>query len=132
MIIQLAKHIEYLGFGSTVGARNKRPIYVYNQPMDLSDAILIITGTEGEGNFDEELPGYYKAEIQVIVSASKILEAKALGNDLASALKLHNVNLGDGVVIKRCFPRHRPLVYTKNEGQVVEASVNYDIIYSEI
>lgn len=132
MILRLATYLATLNFGSVTGEVGKRPIFAFQQVDFADDAILLTTGSLGEGMIDEELPSYYKAEVQVIVSARTILDARDTANQLVDALTLREVDLGEGVIIKRCFPRHRPYVYTKNEGQLVEASVNYDITYTQI
>ncbi|MCG5512858.1 minor capsid protein [Ectothiorhodospira shaposhnikovii] len=118
----MSKYLEAQGVG-VVG----RDIFVRNMPYTVRRGILItepLTGTM----IDPELPDYYKTRINLIVRSQTYEDGLALAETLVDRLKLNETRM-QGVLVKYMHPRHLPVPYPISDGENLEISVSFDVVF---
>ena len=126
----IAYYIESLGLGSVGGEDRLIPAIFVNQipsSFNNSDTILLNPPMDGMPT-DEETPNYYKGFFQIVVSAHDYQTAEQISDQIYSQLNLGNLELED-MTIKQLRPRHLPLMFKRNEGNRVEFSINFYIVF---
>lgn len=121
----IAEYAESINAG-TIG----RDLFAYNMPETSNLGVLLrqpLTGAE----IDYELPGYRKAKFQVIVRCKPVEIEQGLVKitefvDMITVLSEMNLS---GMQIKYMRPRHDPVLYPVSEGNNLEYSVNFDVVY---
>ena len=96
-------------------------------PSDSSEVVAVMPDMSPV-TFDEEMPGYHKTEVQVIVASKRIQPGNELANKIAKALNFANLG-NESVLIKKCKPKHLPVQYRKNQASAYEFSTNFKIVF---
>jgi len=96
-------------------------------PSD-SETVVAVMPDMDPVTHDEELPGYYKTEVQVIVASKRIQPGNELANKIVKSLDFANLGNED-VLIKKCKPKHLPVQYRKNKSSAYEFSTNFKIVF---
>lgn len=112
------------------GSRGLAKAYLYQIPaMEHSeDAVVGIMPDMTPVQVDEELPGYYKTEVQVIVASKQIQQGNELANEISKGLTFANLS-DENVLIKKCQPKHLPAMYRKNASSAYEFSTNFKVVF---
>lgn len=74
-------------------------------------------------------PGYRKGSFQVIVRDAVYDDARTTANSVIDAITGDGITLGD-MKFRFIRARHDPLLFPRSDGDLVEASVNFDFVYS--
>lgn len=108
----------------------KKDIFIYQMPNTVSKAVLI-RQAEGGDPLDWNLPGYYRTTFQVIVRHSDPEQGMALALQVSEAFTVSGITIGNMKVI-HFLPKNRPFVFPVSEGDLLEFSINFDAVFSEI
>jgi hypothetical protein len=129
-VMSIVSKIENLGLGV-----QGETLFVYQMPATCAKGILLklpLIGTP----IDHELPNYYRGTMQIIVRSPVQSEGDALAKSIMTALTLHGVTLldgaGKGMSIKRMLPATLPIVYRRSDGNGIEWSLNFELVYTGI
>lgn len=104
-----------------------RNIFIYKMPDKIDSAILLRDRLQGD-RIDHET-GLLKGGLQLVARAVNQPKARQAAREASKALNLRNVTLGD-MTIKMLLPRGEPVVFPASDGQLIEALVVFDAIYS--
>ena len=116
---------EYLQ-GEGVGSVG-RNIFIYKMPDKIESAILLRDRLQGD-RIDHET-GLMRGGLQLIARAVSQTQAKQLAQAAATALSLRDTVVED-MDIKLLLPRGEAVVFPVSDGQLIEALVVFDAIYS--
>lgn len=105
-------------------------IFLNMMPAQAENAILLrspLTGTP----IDYELPGYYRAEFQLIVRGRDYAQAEALIKQSVTTLTLVDAPAGP-FYFNYCRPRTEPVSFPLSDGNLVEFAVNFDASFVKV
>jgi len=104
--------------------------------LKLKATVYFMSETEQEGvalladlsgvPVEYELPGYEKAQFQVIVRAKDFRRGDDLARRVMRILAIENVNISAAVKVNYVRPRHQPLPFQKSKGGFHEFSINFN------
>lgn len=77
-------------------------------------------------SINENLPDYHKGQIQLITTAYDVDHGYDLADELSKQMTLRGADFEDMFVF-RCVPKHKPILFRRNEQGMLEHSVNFDI-----
>lgn len=120
-----------LGVCRMPGTEGVKPEVYERQMPSLEDGESVVVAVLPDMSpirYDEELPGYYKAEFQVIVSSKRIKDGDSVAREVFKSLNFSNLDTGE-MLIKKCKPRHLPIQYRKNKSSAYEFSTNFNIVF---
>lgn len=103
-------------------------LFIGHMPEKAVSGVLLLDPQIGE-KIDEELPQYRKTRFQVIVRNASRIEGETLASLLMEVLTIYEQKLSSGDFIKKMRPRHEPVTYPFSDGDYLETSVNYDVVY---
>ena len=107
-------------------------LFIDEMPSTCKFGILVRSPLIGT-KIDHELPKYFKGQIQVIVRSSKRAAGDALAYRIMDELTLHSETLVDdagvGVLINQMLPETLPIIYPRSDGNGIEWSINFDLVY---
>jgi hypothetical protein len=105
------------------------PVFLYNMPETANSGILLLHSLLG-ATFGDDLPGYKKASFQAIVRHATYPEGYQLAKRTMQVLDVYRQEMG-GLYVTRCKPRHDPVAFPKSRGDMIEFSVNFDVVFVE-
>ena len=112
-----------------------KTIFQNSMPADCMAGIMLRTPLTGIP-IDHELPNYYRGSLQMIVRSHQHASGEALAKQLLEGFKLYNTELldqdGRGVRIKFMLPQTLPIVYRRSDGNGIEWSINFDVVYTSV
>lgn len=118
-IEQLLAHLQALGLGE-VGVN----LFRHKMPAPVESGLLVVTLMPIEVHPDARQ--YYSGTVQIIARARTVDGATQKANSVIDAIGDEIIDL-ETVKIVHLRPRHLPLPFPSSEGDLVEASVNFDI-----
>ena len=95
-------------------------------PHDVREGLLVTIQMPVE--IDRYL-NYCKGSFQVVARGTDWESPRLVMVDVSKVLCGEGLSLGD-MYFYFMRPRHEPLIFPKSEGDLIEASVNFDFIYS--
>lgn len=104
-----------------------RTIFCYRMPDKVNTGILLRDRLQGDRTDHET--GLLNGGLQLVARAPNQIKAKQLAKDASAALSLRDFRLED-MEIKFLLPRGEPVVFPVSDGQLIEALVIFDAIYS--
>lgn len=105
-------------------------LFLFNAPEKAKKCILVIESLDGVPR-DEDLPGYKKADFQVIVRNPDYQSAMTIAKQVVNALDLHRTNVS-GLSIKRMRAKYDPIAFPIPDSDVIEVSINMWAAYVEL
>lgn len=109
-------------------------LFAHFFPPDIPQGIMVRSPLQGI-KIDHYLPGFYCAKIQVIVRAQSQVNGEALAKQVMEAMQTsRNANWTDGtttVFVRQSLPETLPVRYPRSDGNGIEWSMHFDIVYSE-
>lgn len=127
---QIAQYLQDKGVG-TIGV----DIFVHTMPAEAKNGLLIIS-TQNGINIDQEMPKWRRGKFQLIARDSRYNVAVKKANQALEHLAFEGwrtfPEFADmpATDIYRIWPSTEPIVYPRSDMDVMEASVNYEIIYA--
>lgn len=102
-------------------------IFVHTMPHDRTPAAMLVSGYQGMP-IDQELPGYYRGPMQMIVRAKTSADAEEIATALMNGLWVHTTQMGS-IYVNHLRPEHLPAVFPRSNGDFYEASVNFEVCF---
>lgn len=95
--------------------------------MDTTTVLLLepLSGTA----INHYAKNYVTGTFQLVVSAGRYSEGKALADTLLNALTIERNQITDDMFVQQCLPNHHPVSFPKTEGDEIEHSVMFTIHY---
>lgn len=118
----IAQYLQDQGWG-TIGSS----VFVYNMPESVREGILVL-GPESGTRIDHYLPDFRKTSFQLIFRASDHGSGEEFAHRVSKSLTGDEIQM-QGMYVKRIHPRHEPIVFPSSKGDLLEFSVNFDIVY---
>lgn len=124
------EHIANVLAAANVGEIGKT-LFAHRMPAEVTKGVLVLAPLAGD-EIDHELPGWRRGRFQIIARARTPLEATMLALQATLALTWHKTRIlpeappFPAVEVRYLRPMHDPAVYPKSEGNLVEASVNFE------
>ena len=100
--------------------------FVRQFPGTIDEGILVL---DDNLDFDLDIDGYVRGHYQVVVRSTEQQEALEKALLLTPTLKFRNKTVG-GIYFQLSNPLHYPMVYPRTDGDYFEASVNFDVAFS--
>jgi len=122
-LMPLADRLEAAGLG-TKGV----DLFLNMMPADVTTAIMMRPPLRGTP-IDWELPGFYKAEFQLIVRSPSYEDGLALTNQVVDALTIIQEEVVGPLAFNYCRPRTEPVAFPISEGNLLEFNVYFDACY---
>lgn len=107
-------------------------VFAYNLKVD--EGAVFVASALG---VDPEIPKMYRGSFQLVVRGRDISSTQSIAKKISDALD-YNERISKGLapdigvhpyVVKYIRPRHLPLLYPRSDGDLYEASVNFDICF---
>lgn len=109
-------------------------LFIHRMPAEIQQGILLLTPLAGM-EIDHELPGWRRGGFQMIVRATSANNAIQLALSAGTALTwaqpktLAAISLYPAMRVLFCRPLHDPIMYPRSDGNLIEASVNFEMAY---
>ena len=113
---------------TNIGTKGKN-LFVNMMPSEIDNAILLRTPLGGT-RIDYYLPGYLKAEFQVIVRSVGYDTGLAVLKQLTDFLTFGELQI-ETQYFNYCRPRSTPSVYPLSKGNLIEYNVLFDCCFTE-
>lgn len=117
-------------------ARTARSLFREHMPPDVSEAVMTRLPIEGV-SIDFNMPGFHRTSMQVIVRNPDPEKGMKLATDIMNVLsvtggqELHPATRERGEVRLKLFhPRHLPARFPRLEGDELEFSINFLVVFS--
>jgi len=125
-LMPLANLIQDNGLG-----RQGETLFVHMLPAEAERGILLRTPLSGTP-IDYELPGYYKAQFQLIVRipAADYEAGEQLVNDVIASLTMSETQVEE-VFFNYSRPRTKPTPFPLSKGNLIEFNVMFDCCFVE-
>ena len=121
-LIPFAQYLQTLGLGI-----QGKTIFVDQMPMECVGGILLRSPLEG-AKIDYELPGYYKARIDMTVRAGGYDAGRAAAALVSTALTIVEKQVGN-IYVKYLRPNTLPIVYQLSKGNLLEFAVEFSAVF---
>ena len=113
-------------------------VYVYSLKAD-EPGVIITTHSNGVLGVTS-IPDYYKGVMQIIVRSNHLETTISQATDVMRLLDSRTrtkVGEAGGISLETCvinymFARHLPVAYSRSDGDYYEASVNFDVCFTDI
>lgn len=102
-------------------------LFIHHMPESVNEGILVI-GPESGTMIDHHLPGYRRTSFQLIIRANEYGSGEERAEKISESLTGDGISM-QGMYVKRVHPRHEPIVFPSSKGDLLEFSVNFDIVY---
>lgn len=109
-------------------------LFAHKMPATVTKGVLVLAPLTGS-EIDYELPGWRRSRYQIIARAPSVSEAMTLAMAASAALTwllprtVPASGMYPSIEVKYFRPLHDPIVYPRSEGNLVEASVNFETAY---
>ena len=106
-------------------------IYEHHMPEECVYGLLLKVPISGV-KINHYLPGFLRANFQVIVRAPEHAIGDPLAKIVMKSLKVVNLNFPDAdpkFFIKQMFPTALPIIYPRSAGNLYEWSINAECTY---
>ena len=125
----LAKHLHSLGNCSLSFGRKPR-LFINEKPANakVGAQYVILYADLAGASVDDYLPNYHKTKLQLVVSAKTAEEGFDLASALSKDMTVNGLDLSDIFIVK-CSAKHLPVPFKRNEQDLIETSVNFDLIF---
>ncbi len=110
-----------------------KTLFAYEMPAACRSGLVVMQGGVGEG-IDHELPSWERQAFQVIARSPGIAAGFPLIQAAVTALTwqlprtLPAVGNYPAMLVRRCLPRHNPIIYPRTDTDLYEFSVNFDYV----
>lgn len=111
-----------------VGVKAKT-LFINMIPVDAPKGVLLRNNLNGTP-IDYELPGYFKTDFQVIARAPTYQEGDALIASVFDSLTVSETQIGS-LYIRYMRPRTKPVVFPISQGNLLEFSTVFDVVFME-
>lgn len=123
-LMNLKNRIEQAGM-----AKGGVSLFLEMMPLEAQLATLLRNPLSGT-RIDYDMPGFYRAEFQLIVRTPGYVAGQALMEKLVPLLTFGELTLGVQA-FKHCLPRTLPVAFPLSDGNLVEHSVMFDCVFCE-
>lgn len=96
-------------------------------PSSVNDALLVASKTPFMTH--PYVHEYRKGQIQLIARTSSEDNSRSKLESVITALASNGRQIFGSAVFLRFWPAHEPLVYSRSSADLVEASVNFDVVF---
>jgi hypothetical protein len=110
-------------------------LFLYAMPSDVKKGVLVKLPLQGIHN-DFELPGFFNAQVQVIVRAQNHAEGSALAQAVIDALQIYRRTVlfdpgttTEAMTVNWFRPITLPIRYPRSDGNGLEWSINFETCY---
>lgn len=124
VIERLAEHLSQNGLGLFLGEN----LFIGQLPSTISSGILV---TSQMPIYIDAYTQLKKGEIQVVTRDKDVMEALTMMNNVKWALEKHPDLHIWGLKIHLLRAKHEPLIYPRSDGDLIEASVNFELVYGD-
>lgn len=105
-------------------------LFLQQLPQEAEEGVLLRSPLIGT-KINHELPGYYKSTFQLIVRGHDVEVISARTARIVKAITfIAETKLG-AQTFKYCRPDHLPSIFPLSEGNLLEASVTFDVCWAE-
>lgn len=105
-------------------------IFLNMMPADAESAILLRSPLSGTP-IDYELPGYYRAEFQLIVRGRDYAATEAWIEQVVATLTMADKQVGP-MRFNYCRPKTEPVSFPLSDGNLYEFSANFDTSFVKV
>jgi hypothetical protein len=126
----LSDYLDDQGTVTTEGITGLPRLFIYESPSESrenEDTFALLINNLAGFYVNEETPDYHKGAIQLITSSKKYDEGYELALSLSKELHVLGLELRDMYIFK-CIPTTLPISYRRNEQQLFEFSVNFNVV----
>lgn len=110
-------------------------VFAYNLNTETG---VLVTTTGFRTSSD--IPNFYKGSLQVVVRSRKTDTSLGIAKNISDLIDSHarrskgqTPDIGDSSYsIKYIFARHLPIPFPRSEGDLFEASVNFDVCFMSL
>lgn len=103
-------------------------LFRFSLPAQVSTGVVVMS--EGPGAApDHEIRGRHRARFQVISRSSDYETATARADELYNLLFIDARTQIGTMTVESSLPKHLPLPYKRGDGDLVEVSINFDILF---
>jgi hypothetical protein len=108
---------------------SNKNVFLYKMPYSVVPGVLFRDSYMGTA-IDHYLPGFYKAEFQVIVRHTDHVLGRAMADEISGFLTVKKSGIIGNMNVRQVLPRNMPLVFPASEGDLLEWSIHFDAAYS--
>jgi hypothetical protein len=102
-------------------------LFIDSMPAQVVEGILVASKTPIQ--IHPYVEKYRKGQIQLIARGSSEDSVRSVLESVISALAVNGRETLGAVTFLRVWPAHDPLIYSRTDADIVEGSVNFDVVF---
>jgi len=104
-------------------------LFVGTMDANIASGVML-RGSHAGNDANQDIPGLFTTTVQVIVRDKNPATGYSRATAIARAIRMREVDV-DGLHFFYVLPRHLPIQYPRDQGGLIESSINYDICFGD-
>lgn len=102
-------------------------LFIYSMPNSVQTGVMISIDDDS-GKADHEIPGRYWTEVQIVSRSSDYIAARDRAYELMNVLRSETVEDYGEYCTNYFRPTTLPIPYRRSDGDLVEFSINFEVL----